>query len=686
MSYFHDYGTIYLKRALLPTINEATNLTRREFMEERLSRILVVDDNKDIHEDIKFILDSFSHSDNYFETRSLKDELFGEEQDSDKLSFDIKYKIDDAYQGEEAIRMVESAQIEKYPYSLIFMDVRMPPGIDGIKAIEEIWKIEPDTEVVICTAYSDYSWEQILSKLGQNDHLLFIKKPFDNVSVKQIALTSTTKWKLQRQNKVYIGNLESEVEKRTQELRVLVTKLTTEISLREEKEKLLVYNAHYDSLTDLLNRRSFYSILSSIISKNDTLSKPFSLFFMDVDDFKNVNDAMGHDIGDKLLVEISMRIREILGDCTYNTSEFLPESNLPRSIFRLGGDEFTAIVDEGDRSKIGEIADKLMYKIGEPYMIAGHEINISCSVGISIFPEDSTTADMLLKNSDIALYEAKKTNGVYCFYEKPDGMVFLNELKIEKDLRNSLRKDQIDLFYQCLVNTREEVIGVQALARWAHPELGLLNPDQFIHIAEKSDQIIKIGTHILKTAAKHLKVLHNAGYSKLFLLVNCTTRQFYNPDFVSIVKHALNEADLDPRFLKLGLEERFSVQATPRSLSIINELNRIGVQFTLNGFESEYPAFVFLQKVPRDTIIKINKDFVKNIVNDAKNRNFLLSLLDIIKSWELNIIISGIETPEQKEILEQKDCILQGYHFNIPMPFTQFIDELRTIMPPEREK
>lgn len=653
-------------------------------MEERLSRILVVDDNKDIHEDIKYILDSSVHSDNYLETRSLKDELFGENADSEKLVFDIRYRVDDAYQGEEAIRMVESAQIEKYPYALIFMDVRMPPGIDGIKAIEEIWKIAPDTEVVICTAYSDYSWEQILSKLGQNDHLLFIKKPFDNVSVRQIALTSTTKWKLQRQNKIYIGNLESEVEKRIQELRVLVTKLTAEITLREEKEKLLAYNAHYDSLTDLLNRRSFYSVLASAINRSNSLSEPFSLFFMDVDDFKNVNDALGHDIGDKLLVEISTRLREILGGCTCSTSDLMPGSNPPRAIFRLGGDEFTAIVAEGERCKLAGIADNLMKKIREPYMISGHEINISCSVGISIFPEDSSTADTLLKNADIALYEAKKSNGVYAFYEKPEGMIFLNELKIEKDLHNAVERNQIDLFFQCLVNTREEVIGVQALARWAHPQLGLLNPDQFIHIAEKSDQIIKIGSHILNTAVKHLKELHKTGYGKLFLLVNCTTRQFYNPDFVDIVKKALSEAELDPRFLKLGLEERFSVQATPRSLSIINELNRIGVQFTLNGFESEYPAFVFLQKVPKDTIIKINKDFVKNIVSDAKNRNFLLSLLDIIKSWDLNIIISGIETPEQKEILEQKDCILQGYHFNIPKPFKQFVNDLMLIMPPER--
>ena len=255
----------------------------------------------------------------------------------------------------------------------------------------------------------------------------------------------------------------------------------------------------------------------------------------------------------------------------------------------------------------------------------------------------------------------------------------MNELLIETDLKKAVSGDQIDVHFQCLVDSRGEPIGVQALARWLHPGLGMLQPDQFIHIAEKSDQIISLGDCILRKSVKYLKKLHIAGYDKFFVLVNCTTKQFYSTDFIRNIKSVLLEADIDPSFLKLGLEEKFSLQAAAASLAVIRELNDIGVQFIINGFESEYPAFVFLQQVPKDTIVKLNKEYVKNIVGDVKNRNFLLALMDIIKSWELNIIISGIETKQQKEMLDTRECILQGYHYNVPKPFQQFVEDLMSI-------
>src|SRR5690606_6305049 len=177
---------------------------------------------------------------------------------------DIRYSIDDAYQGSEAVEMVKRARESGDPYSLVFMDVRMPPGMDGIETIENIWKIDPDVGVVICTAYSDYTWNQIVSKLGQNDNLLFIRKPFDHVSLKQIALAMTTKWSLKMQIREHIDNLEKLVAQRTNELTETVGRLREEIALREEKEKQLAYSAHYDSLTDLLNRRSFYTSMSEL--------------------------------------------------------------------------------------------------------------------------------------------------------------------------------------------------------------------------------------------------------------------------------------------------------------------------------------------------------------------------------------------------------------------------------------
>ncbi|HEX2947818.1 MAG TPA: EAL domain-containing protein [Clostridia bacterium] len=650
-------------------------------MDKILCRILITDDNRDIHDDIKYILDSSSeNTDDYSETKRLKQELFGESasQAGNEKVTGIKYRIDDAYQGEEAVRMVRTAMEAGDPYSLVFMDVRMPPGIDGIETVERIWKIDPDVGIVICTAYSDYSWDQIVLKLGQNDNLLFIKKPFDSVSLKQIALAMTTKWSLKLQVNAHIGSLEKQVEIRTNELTELVGKLKGEITLRKEKEKQLAYSAHYDSLTELLNRRSFYSSLSEITGEGNSRKDKFALFYLDLDDFKNVNDVFGHDTGDKLLIEVAGRIRKVLAGHAMNIPDYISENGMVRAIFRLGGDEFTAIVDESRREELEKIAQKLIDAIKVPFIIFGNEIDTSCCIGISICQQDSLPSETLLKFADLALYEAKRVNGIYRFYDQSETLSYLNELKLEKDLRKAVQKKQIDVFFQRLVNTREETIGVQALARWSHPESGELGAEQFIHIAEKSDLIISLGAHILRLAAVYMNKLHNAGNRELFVLVNCTAKEFYYPGFVNIVKNALKDSGLEPSRLKLNLDDKFSFQATPVALSIIKELNDIGVQFALNGFESDYPAFVFLQKVPRDTIIKLDKAYVKNIVNDERNRRFLMALMDIIMTLDLRIIVSGIETLEQKKLLEGKDCILQGYHYNIPQPFDKFMDDLKS--------
>ncbi|MCX7708513.1 MAG: EAL domain-containing protein [Clostridia bacterium] len=650
-------------------------------MEKEYSRILIVDDNKDIHEDIKFILNSSATTIQDVETQSLKDELFGSEPETNQsrnLLYPVCYTIDDAYQGEEAIAMVQKAVDEDEPYSLIFMDVRMPPGMDGIQAIKKIWQIQPCVEVVICTAYSDYSWDQILSELGQNDHLLFIRKPFDHVSVKQISLSMTKKWKLQRQNEAYIENLESEVLKRTQELKNLVEKLTGEIKLREDKEKQLAYNAHYDSLTGLLNRSSFYQSISTVIQSDQDCHQPFSLFFIDIDGFKKVNDDLGHDVGDLLLIEISKRVRKVLAGYVCHIPDYLGGASETEAIFRLGGDEITAIIAEGSKEKTAKIATKLIENIRKPYLLSKNEVRVSCSIGISRYPFESTCPGTLLKYADIAMYKAKRVKGICIFHEELRHQQH-NELRIENGLKYALRRKQVELHYQSLINPKNEVIGIQALVRWNHPELGVLKPEQFIHIAEETDQMIEIGEHILRTACKHLKEIHRAaGYEHLFVLVNCTAKQFYDAGFIEVVKDALSKAEVEPANLKIGLEEKFSIEANKLSLSIIHELSRIGIQFTLNGFTSAYPTFVFLQQMPQDTMLKISRAYVENIATDINSQSFLLSIMDVIKSLGLNVIVSGIETPEQRDIVNRANCIMQGYHFDTPKPLTELLQRLKS--------
>ncbi len=650
-------------------------------MDIKNKRILIADDNKDIHDDIKYILEASSeYIDDYKETQLLKEELFGENSSAsvDKTVIDIKYIIDDAYQGDEAVEMVRKAKDSGEPYSLIFMDVRMPPSTDGIEAIESIWQMDPDVGVVICTAYSDYSWDQIITKLGQNDNLLFIRKPFDNVSLKQMALAMTTKWSLKMQVNEHIENLEQEVDKRTNELTLIVRKLRDEIALREEKEKLLAHSAHYDSLTELLNRRSFYTAVKFLIRKSNLNQSSFSLFYLDLDDFKSVNDIFGHDIGDQLLMKVSERISCVLDKYACDVSDYISDDGSVKAIFRLGGDEFTAVISESEKKVVGEIAQLLIDAIKEPYYISNHELDISCCIGISIYSGNNIPINTLLKYSDIALYEAKKVHSTYRFHELSESNSYINEIKIERELKKAISRKQIDVYLQSLVNTKDEVIGMQALVRWIHPEYGELEPDRFLYIAQKSDQIIVLGNYVLRKSLEYLKKIHESGHNNLFIMVSCTSKEFYHPDFVENIKSAIRETGVDPSYLKLNLEDKFSFQTTPGALTIIRELNESGVQFALNGFDSDYPAFVFLQQVPRDTMIKLNKAYVKHITTDMKNQKFLMALMDIIETWDLDVIISGIENEEQKHILDSRDCILQGYHFNAPKPIDQYLKDLET--------
>lgn len=648
-------------------------------MEDFQRRILIADDNKDIHDDIKYILETSSvNMEEYQEAQLLKKELFGEKDADDTVEavIDIRYSIDDAYQGSEAVEMVKRAKESGHPYSLVFMDVRMPPGMDGIETIESIWKIDPDVGVVICTAYSDYSWDQIVAKLGQNDNLLFIRKPFDNVSLKQIALAMTTKWSLKMQVREHIENLEKQVALRTNELTETVDRLRQEIALREEKEQQLAYSAHYDSLTDLLNRRSFYKSLMALTEDGLYHKDEFSLFYIDLDNFKCVNDLYGHDVGDKLLIEVAERISSVLEQHASLISDYVSEDGRVKAIFRLGGDEFTAVIDETRREEVGAIAQKLIDMIKEPYFISNHEVDISCCIGISIYMNGNVPVDMLLKYSDIALYEAKRTQGVYRFHELSQSYMHLYEIKTEKELKKAIERDQIRVYLQSLVNSDEKVVGIQALVRWLHPEYGELEPGQFLHIAQKSDQIILLGTYVLRKALMYLKRIHEAGYRDLFMMISCTAKEFYHPGFISTIKSALHEAGIAPEHLKLNLEDKFSFQAAQSALTIIRELSDLGVQFAVNGFESAYPAFAFLQQMPKETMIKLNKAYVQNIVTDKRNRSFLLSLMDIINMLDLEVIISGIETQEQKQLLESRRCILQGYHFNSPKPFEDYLEDL----------
>ncbi len=654
-------------------------------MEKKASRILIVDDNEAIHYDFKEILGRMQNAKER-EDQLLREELFGDELKHIEPRIETpKYIIDNAYQGMEAIKMVDQSYEDGLPYALIFMDVRMPPGINGVETIRKIWEKHPEIEIVLCTAFSDYTWEKILDEFGGTDHLLFMKKPFDGVSIKQTAFSLTTKWHLARANKNHLENLEFEVEKRTERLNELVGKLSEEVSIRRENEKLLSTLANFDALTGLANRFFFNKSLKEIIGdyQNKT-NKFFALFFIDIDYFKQVNDLMGHDVGDLLLQEISKRLNSCLKNNSLELDYSLSstEKNKTQGVFRLGGDEFTALVTADEIEQVLELAQTAILEVKKPYFISNNEIVISCSIGISLCPNDATDLGDLIKFADIAMYRAKEIKATAVLFDRIKDTAILDQRILEEELTKALSNKQIVLNYQALFNEDNSLIGAQALARWNHPRRGMLLPGEFIAIAEKSYYIIEIGKYILQMACRHLKKLHQLGHKNLFVFVNCTNKQFYDNGFLNMVKSTLKEVDLEPRCLQLGLEEKFSIKNPERSLAIIENLKNLGTRFGIEGVGKESSILSFLKKVPEDSYIRIDRTYIEKLEDDPSNVTFLYAMLDLIKSRRLNAIVSGIETEKQKEIVSKKKCIVQGFYYNKPKIFEEFIEDINQYIVP----
>jgi PleD family two-component response regulator len=364
----------------------------QEFLAEPVienNRILIVDDNQKIHEDLKKVLLPSAAKENY--------------------------EIEDAYQGEEAISKVENAENAGQPYALIFMDVRMPPGINGIEAIAKIWERNPYIEIVICTVYSDSSWNDIIAKLGSTDHLLFLKKSFNSLEVKQMALSLTRKWNLNMQIRKLIANLDMEVKVRTEQLQKVLVKLEKTNQELAEKNQMLMKMIHRDSLTGLLNHAAFFERLNEFINESRRHHFPISLVMIDVDHFKAFNDAYGHQIGDEILKQVAEILKEGLrnfdvvaryGDSdTEKLMELVTESNM---VGRYGGDEFVLILAYCGKESAWSLSNRLCQKIKGIQLIQP-EVRITASFGAAVLEPGVICDDSknLLRLADKALYDAK---------------------------------------------------------------------------------------------------------------------------------------------------------------------------------------------------------------------------------------------------------------------------------------
>jgi diguanylate cyclase (GGDEF)-like protein len=429
---------------------------------------------------------------------------------------------------------------------------------------------------------------------------------------------------------------------------------------RELAEQTIRYQAQYDDLTDLPNRRLFLSTLRQEMAKSDRHGRYGAVFFIDLDRFKSVNDSLGHAIGDELLIKVAHKIGERLRQ--------------EDTVARLGGDEFVVLLPEvgidpeSAGSHASTIADEMRRLFTSPFIIQGHEIHLTISVGIALFPGDVSAED-LLKIADVAMYRAKSEgrDSVRLFSDEMQDAVTQQRV-IERGLRQALANDEFELYYQGQYDADNRLMGAECLLRWNHPEKGIIAPGQFIEIAEQTGLIVSIGEWVLRTSCQHLASFD----SDLKLAVNVSPRQFSDPDFIDNLKQILGETGANPNRLTLEITEGLAMADIDHSIDTMVKLKQLGIRFSMDDFGTGYSSLRYLHQLPIDEL-KIDQSFVRNISSSPENEAIVDTIIAMAQQLNLEIVAEGVESPDELNYLISRQCnYFQGYHFSRPIPFHQF--------------
>lgn len=441
--------------------------------------------------------------------------------------------------------------------------------------------------------------------------------------------------------------------------RLKITGFVQDVTERKLFEERITHLAYYDSLTELPNRRFLIETLGKRLNNNAEQYK--AILYIDIDEFKSVNDSHGHEYGDELLQQVSHRIQQSIGrEC------FLS---------RLGGDEFVVITEELSilereaRSKVKSLADVILRVLSLPYNINNRVFHNSASIGISIFNDDKRTASELMTEADIAMFQAKssgKSNA--CFYDARVQNEITQRIVLENELRNALDEDQFELYYQPQIDNENNLTGLEALLRWHHPEKGMLSPNYFISLAEDTGLIVPIGSWVLREAVKQLKTWRSScDYKNVTVSVNVSYQQFRHPDFLNEVRRLVHENVIEPGALKLELTESMLVDDIEHMVLQMQTLKEMGVILSLDDFGTGYSSLQYLKKLPISQL-KIDKSFVGGVESDVSSQSIVKTIILMAQSLGIELIAEGVETLEQRNYLLEHGCTAyQGYLYSRPL-------------------
>ncbi|MDR3734560.1 MAG: EAL domain-containing protein [Acidobacteriaceae bacterium] len=463
---------------------------------------------------------------------------------------------------------------------------------------------------------------------------------------------------------------------------ILVTAAIRDITLRKKSEEFLLqkvqelnrsvnsarvmtqqmaHSAEHDALTGLPNRLLLNDRVEQAIALAERHHNQVAVLFLDLDGFKHINDSLGHPIGDKLLQSVGLRLRECV--------------RTPDTVSRQGGDEFVVLLHEVEQAEDAAIsARRILQSLARAHTIDPHELHITTSIGISIYPEDGMDAEALIKNADTAMYQAKE-NGrqSYKFFRSAMNVRAVQRQSTEEGLRRAVERQEFALHYQPKVDLRTgEITGAEALIRWTHPTRGLISPADFIPIAEDCGLIVPIGTWVLHEACQQAQAWRAAGLPMRTIAVNVAAMQFRNERFLNTVFATLSETGLDPSALELELTESVLMKHAEFTAEILQTVRERGVQVALDDFGTGYSSLSYLRKFPLDSL-KIDQSFVRQLTTTPSDTTIVSAIISMGRSLHLRIVAEGVETAEEKEFLQAQECDeAQGYYFGRPMPAEQF--------------
>lgn len=426
---------------------------------------------------------------------------------------------------------------------------------------------------------------------------------------------------------------------------------------RLEHARRAEYLAFHDNLTGLPNRAYFSRLLTKGMQHARRYDKHLTLLFLDLDRFKAINDSLGHDAGDELLQEVSRRL-----------GSAVRESD---TVARLGGDEFVILLPEITHpSQITQVADKILTAVSQPFTLVGQEFRITVSIGIARYPADGEDEQTLMKHADVAMYHAKeegKNNAQ--FYSEQLKSDSLERLALESSLRKALERQEFLLYYQSKLDMATgRVIGMEALLRWQHPELGLVLPKQFIPLAEENGLIVPIGRWVIYTACRQNVAWQETGFPALGMAVNLSARQFLDDGLLRDIKGALQATGMAPELLEVEITESMMMQDMPKAVRVLQELRGIGVRIAIDDFGTGYSSLSKLQAFPLDTI-KIDGSFIHDLLDNAGDRNLTEAIIDLGKNLGLTVVAEGVESAAQVEYLRRQACDqIQGFYMHEPQP------------------